>query len=325
MRMAAKPTPAQRSWMSLRYGMFVHFGPNAFAGVSVGDGTFPAWRVRADSLDVRSWARLAAESGMKYAVLTAKHVDGFCLWHTGQTNYSVSSTPAGRDIVGEFAEACRAEGLQMGLYYALWDRHCPFYEEDELYAQFVMRQITELLTGYGPILELWFDGGWDKDHPTRDWPHDPSWHLTGERWRWKQIYYLAHELQPDCLVTQNSSSDRPGIPNYMPVDFRTSEHYDFVFADQLREAVTDTSFALEDGGEVFLPLEFCETLTPDWFWKAGSCYSHPSAAAIRGWYLTARNCGANLLLNVGPNSAGLIPDVHKRYLASVARDLGIGH
>src|SRR5207244_2487752 len=144
----AAPTAAQAEWMRLGYGMFAHFGPWTWSGQ--GDGKFPAAEVHAPALDMRAWARLAAESGMRYAVLTAKHVDGFCLWPSQHTTYSVAATPARRDLVAEFVDAFAAAGLAVGLYYALLDRHCPFFEDDARYAQYVRDQIDELL-GYGDL------------------------------------------------------------------------------------------------------------------------------------------------------------------------------
>src|SRR5689334_12936621 len=99
----AAPTAAQAEWMRLRYGMFVHFGPWTYCGT--GDGRFPAAEVRAPDLDMAAWAGLAADAGMRYAVLTAKHVDGFCLWPSERTAYSVAATPARRDLVREFTDA----------------------------------------------------------------------------------------------------------------------------------------------------------------------------------------------------------------------------
>lgn len=301
------PTAAQAEWTHLEYGMFVHFGPWTYSGT--GDGKFPAGQVIAPHLDARQWARLAAESGMRYAVLTAKHVDGFCLWPSRHTAYSVASTPARRDWVGEFVEAFRAEGLKAGLYYALLDRNYPHYEDDARYAAYVRDQVEELLTGYGDLVELWFDGAWDKDHPTRDWPHDPAWEpLTGARWEWARLYEHIHRLQPGCLVIQNSSSDRPGVPNYPPVDLRTSEHFDFVWKERLCVPPPDS-----------LPLEYCTTLTPGWFWQANACYSHASAETIAGWRQRVRREGANLLLNVGPDTSGRIPDYHRPFLLEAER------
>ena len=215
------------------------------------------------------------QSGMRYAVLTAKHVDGFCLWPSKRTAYSVAATPARRDLVAEFVEAFAAEGLKVGLYYALLDRHCPFYEDDARYAEYVRDQVEELLTRYGEVVELWFDGAWDKDHPTRDWPHDPAWEApTGARWEWTRLYEHIHRMQPRCLVIQNSSSDRPGRAE---LSSRRRAHQ-----RALRLRVAGAACASRGSirvfpsanGSVFLPLEYCTTLTPGWFWQAGACYSH---------------------------------------------------
>jgi alpha-L-fucosidase len=313
----AAPTPAQAEWMKLQYGMFIHFGPWTYSGV--GDGKFPAAKVDAPELDMRVWARLAAQAGMRYAVLTAKHVDGFCLWPSRHTEYSIAATPARRDLVAEFVESFRVEGLRVGLYYALLDRNCPFFEDDARYAEYMRNQVEELLTGYGELVELWFDGAWDKDHPTRDWPHDPAWQAsTGARWEWTQLYQHIHRLQPRCLVIQNSSSDRPGEPNYLPVDVRTSEHFDFVWQDRLCMPRIDPQFPSPDGPR-YLPLEYCTTLTAGWFWQAGSCYAHPSAETIAGWRQRAVREGGNLLLNVGPDRWGRIPEYHRPFLLEAER------
>ena len=317
--------------MKLGYGMFIHFGPNTFAGVAWGDGKFPSEQFDPRRLDTRQWAATAAEAGMKYAVLTTKHHDGFCLWPSQHTEYSIRSTPQRRDVVKEFVESCRIEGIKPGLYYSLWDTHCPLYSDDAAYAAYMQQQITELLTGYGNITELWFDGGWDKEHPTREWQYNPAWlddpsvdqpALHGSRWHWRDLYETIHRLQPDCLVINNSSSDRPGGLRYHPIDVRTSEHYDFVAEDRVCVPNLDPIRTNDHGEQVFLPLEFTTSLNPDWFHIRGKSFSHPSADTIAYWHRTARTAGGNLLLNVGPTSEGLVPDYHARYLRQAKEMLG---
>lgn len=315
------PSPAQRAWMDLGYGLFLHFGANTFAGTAWGDGKFPASGFAPTRLDPEQWAGMAAEAGMRYAVLTAKHHDGFCLWPTGLSEYSTANSPGAPDVVGRFAEAFRAAGLKVGLYYSLWDRNYPDYEDDAAYAGYMRGQMTELLSGYGEIVELWFDGGWDKDHPTRQWAYDPAWESDpasglchGERWEWRRLYEHIHQLQPDCLVIKNSSSDWPGDVRYHPVDARTSEHYHFIWEERVREPRLNPYFTDENGKSVYLPLEFCTSITPGWFWNAGQGYSHPAPAAIADWHDSARAAGANLLLNIGPDMSGRLPEYHRDYL-----------
>jgi len=327
----AQPSPAQRSWQELGYGLFLHFGPNTFAGVGWGDGRFPAQDFAPADLNPAQWAEMAAEAGMRYAVLTAKHHDGFCLWPSQHTAYSVSRSPGQPDVVGRFAEAFRKAGLKVGLYYSLWDRNYPAYEDDAAYAAYMRAQMSELLSGYGDIVELWFDGGWDKDHPTRQWMFDPAWERDpasglrhGERWEWQALYEHIHRLQPDCQVVKNSSSDWPGDVRYLPVDVRTSEHFHFIWEERERPARLDPLFADANGQVHYLPLEYCTTLTPGWFWNENQGYSHPSAAAIVGWHATARAAQANFLLNIGPNRAGLLPEYHRPFLRQAARLIAQG-
>jgi alpha-L-fucosidase len=314
---------SRKAWSNLGYGMFIHFGPNAIAGVPWGDGSFKADAFMPARLNIRSWAELAAEAGMKYAVLTAKHHDGFCLWPSRYTDYSVASSPLNEDIVETFVKEFRKAGLRTGLYYSLWDRNCSCYHNDAEYVDFMLHQLAELLGDYGDILELWFDGAWDKDHPRGEVGYDPDWEINpvpgfyhGERWQWNKIYDFIHKLQPGCLVINNSGSDRAGRARYMPVDIRTVERFDVIWKDRL-VLPSDSPWHEQNQRKVYLPLEFCDTLAPGWFWKADyefGMFTHPSAAAIADWRQRAALAGGNLLLNIGPDSTGRIPDYHRRFL-----------
>ena len=323
------PTPAQTRWQALGYGLFLHFGPNTFAGTAWGDGTFPAARVDLRGVDARQWAGMAAEAGMKYALLTVKHHDGYCLWPTRQTDYCVRASPGGRDVFGDFVSACRAAGLRPGFYYSLWDRHEPCYEDDVAYAAFMRAQMTELLTGYGDLVEVWFDGAWDKDYPTRHWEFNPAWerdpaaanYRPGVRWEWAALYAHLHQLQPELMVLNNSSSDRPGVPRVFPVDARTCEHFDFVYNGRGWPAATRCDWTDPAGRAVYLPLEYDVTMGRDWFYLEKSWYVHPSAATLVDWYRRARAVQANLLFNLGPTPAGVLPEYHRPYLRAAAQEL----
>ncbi|MFB3896570.1 MAG: alpha-L-fucosidase [bacterium] len=323
-----QPTAAQSAWMQLGYGFFITFGPVTISGIPWNNRGFKAEQFTPKTVNTRQWAEVAVAAGMKYAVLTTKHVDGFCLWPSKYTEYSVKHSPINLDIVGSYAEEFRKAGLKVGLYYALWDQNFPKYDNDEVYAEYMQNQIRELLTGYGDIIELWFDGAWDKDYPTHDWPYNPEWEqdpksgLThGERWHWQQLYELVHHLQPNCLVVNNSSSDRPGQVRYFPVDIRTAENYDFVWQETRHEPIIDPIIVDKAGNKRFIPLEYCATLSPDWFWIEKQSIRHPSVATICGWYRTAREHQANLLLGAGPNKDGVIPEYNEYYLKLAAKEL----
>lgn len=322
-------TEAQKKFTELGYGMFVHFSTSTLAGKEWGDGRFPASEVKFDRLDMAQWAEGARRAGMKYAVFTAKHHDGFCMWPSKYTGYSSCNAPGSPDFVKMFVEAFRKAGLKTGLYYSLWDRNFPEYENDAVYAEYMRNQLAELLTGYGEITSVFFDGLWDKDHPDRQWPYD----LTekplsgighGERWEWERLYETVHSLQKNCIVLNNSSSDNPGSVKYMPVDCRTAERFDFIYRDKRIRLNEKTQWEYR-GNTYTLPLEICATLTPDWFYSVNHTYFfHESAETIASWYRRARKLNANLLLNVGPDIHGRMPQYHLDYLREAAELLGIG-
>jgi alpha-L-fucosidase len=343
-------TSAQKEWMKLKYGMFIHFGPNTIQKIPWGNGTYPAGLLNFSSADPTQWARVAKDAGMKYAVLTVKHHDGFCLWPSHFTSYCMTGTLSPDvDLVREFVTAFRQEGLKVGLYYSLWDRNYPDYYalDDYAYVQYMKNQLTELLTNYGEIMELWFDGAWDRDYPHACQdpvlmailglpvlpvnsplnPHSVCWmyselypemapqSIHGQRWYWNEIYVLIHQLQPNCMVINNSSMNWPGGTKYLPLDIRTVEQFDFIlpagfvkYDDIARYVHTD-----DMGNKHYLPLEFTASVTPGWFWT-GDFLLHPSVDEIVGWYRTARSHKGNFLLNVGPNASGLIPSYNHEYL-----------
>lgn len=324
-----QPTLAQRAWMELKYGLFIHFGPNTINGTGWGDGKFPSKDVVFPKLDIKQWAAVARDSGMKYAVLTTKHHDGFCLWPSDHTDYCIKQSPQGIDIVGEFVKAFTDAGVKPGFYYSTWDRNCSFYDDDIRYAEYMRKQVKELLITYGNAVEWWFDGSWDKDHPTKSWEFNPKWEkdadsglLHGECYEWKALYELIHSLQSDSIVLHNSSSDRPGGIRYMPCDARTAEQFDFIIREKLIEPVINPIINTPEG-KVFLPLEFESTLSPNWFWDKSDYHFHPSVATITDWYIRARTANANLLLNVGPNMDGLIPDYNIQFLKKVREKLSL--
>ena len=314
------PTKAQKEWLKLGYGLFIHYGPNTLEGVAWGDGSFSVEQFKVGNLDLNQWADFAAQAGMKYAILTVKHHDGFCLWPTEFTGYSVKNAPDKRDIVREFVEAFRRVGIKTGFYYSLWDRNYSNYDNDELCVEYIKNQLGELLTNYGEVLQIWFDGAWDKDNPTREWPFNSDWIkdaesglLHGERWHWEEIYNYIHKIQPNCLISSNSSSDRGGVVLYQPMDIATCEHFNFIWKGKLYPTDLKTNYIDDKGDKHFIPLEYCTTTTPGWFNKFDASWSHPTGAAIAEWYKIARKNNANFLINIGPNSDGLISDYHKQF------------
>jgi alpha-L-fucosidase len=156
-----------RAWEELGYGMFIHFGMSTFDGDEFSKGDKSALLYNPDKLDVNQWACVARDAGMKYAVLTAKHVAGHCLWPTKYTDYHVGNGGNKTDVIEAFVNACRLKGIMPGLYYCAWDNHNLFgsgtptyltwataYTTTE-YREFQWKQLEELLTRYGPVGEVW--------------------------------------------------------------------------------------------------------------------------------------------------------------------------
>jgi alpha-L-fucosidase len=203
----ARPTPtaAQLEWQRDELALFLHFGVNTFTDREWGDGREDPQIFAPTQLDARQWARNARQSGFRAMILTAKHHDGFCLWPTRTTNHSVAASPLrdGKgDVVREFVAACRAEGLRAGLYLSPWDRHEPSYGDSPRYNDLYAAQLTELLTQYGPIAEVWFDGA-NGEGP------------NGKRqvYDWPRVWGLVRKLQPNAVMFSDAGPDVRWIGN----------------------------------------------------------------------------------------------------------------
>lgn len=310
-----EPDAAQKHWMNLRFGMFIHFGINTFYDEEWSQGQHAPQGFNPTHLDTDQWCATAKKAGMKYVVLVTKHHDGFCNWPTAYTDYSVKSSPYQGDVVAEVVKSARKHGLEVGLYYSLWDCHEKTHNADEpAYVEFMINQITELLTNYGPIVEFWLDGMWKKqstgwtDALGKRAPVETfmqAWRNEGAyRWQIDRIYQLVKKLQPNCLVMNNATTEYPGVPLH-PVDGRSGEKATKVVVDQKH-----WTFAAK---ERYLPLQIETTMSRkghkgkfnsgSWFWHEGDTTA-PTVAQVREWLDIAAKMEANLLLNVGPMTNG---------------------
>lgn len=312
-----QPNAAQKAWMDLGFGMFIHFGINTYYDKEWSDGTLDHSKVNPSKLNAEQWALTAKAAGMKYLVLVTKHHDGFCNFKTDHTKYSIQHTPYKKDIVEQVANACAKHGIKLGLYYSLWDRNQPDHDKNEAkYVKFMENQLRELLTRYGSVCELWFDGmwkkqstGWKKEDKTFE---DKSvfmnaWRNEGAyRWQMDYLYQMIKSLQPDCLVMNNSTTAFPGVPLF-PCDIRCGEKATGTAEDQ---KVWNWL-----GKDTYLPLQIETTMSqkgPKGDFESGSWFWHEwdksvaSKAQILGWLETAKKLEANLLLNCGPSPEGLL-------------------
>ncbi|KOR87795.1 alpha-L-fucosidase [Paenibacillus solani] len=290
----AKPSPQQLAWQDMELGMFCHFGMNTFCDQEWGDGTDSAEIFNPEQLDARQWARTAKRAGFKYLVLTAKHHDGFCLWPTKTTDYSVKSSPwrdGKGDVVREVADACREEGLQFGLYLSPWDRHEPCYPDKEAYDDFYAEQLTELLTGYGPLVEVWFDGAGSQ----------------GREYDWNRIIGLIDQYQPDAMVF---NMGRPTI-RWVGNEDGVAPYPCWNTATTAKESMfTSDMMTWMEGTPSWVPAE-CDVPIRKlhWFWHPDDEASLRSLEEVLDIYYRSVGHGATLLLNISPDNRGLLPEV----------------
>ena len=312
-----RPSPAQLAWQRDELALFCHFGVNTFTDREWGDGRESPSIFAPQNLDARQWARAAREAGARAMILTAKHHDGFCLWPTRTTEHSVASSPwrSGRgDVVREFVDACRDEGLKPGLYLSPWDRNNPHYGDSPRYNDLYCDQLTELLTQYGSINEVWFDGangeGPNGKRQTYDWP---------------RVFGLVRRLQPGAVMFSDAGPDvrwcgnekgSAGDPNWSTVD---PSIVTYPGADG-----PGVTAALQHGsrtGSVWRPAEVDVSIRPGWFSHPAEDERVRSADNLVNLYFTSVGRNGKLLLNVPPTKDGLLHPVDVAHLSSFGRRL----
>jgi alpha-L-fucosidase len=294
------PTPAQLRWQREEVAIFVHFTVNTFTGREWGDGTESPALFAPSALDARSWARAARSAGARAMVLTAKHHDGFCLWPTRTTRHSVRASPwrgGAGDVVREFVDACRAEGLGAGLYLSPWDRHEPSYGDTPRYNDFYAAQLRELLTGYGPIGEVWFDGA-NGEGP------------NGKRqvYDWPRIHRIVRELQPEAVIFSDAGPDVRWIGNEKGVAgetcWSTIDPAAVPYPGYDAPGVGEILQRGDPHGSVWRPGETDVSIRPGWFWRAEEDAEVRSVDNLLELYFTSVGRNSKLLLNVPPTRTG---------------------
>lgn len=312
-----RPTPAQLAWQRDELALFVHFGVNTFTDREWGDGTESPTVFNPVQLDARQWARAARAAGAKAMILTAKHHDGFCLWPTRTTAHSVASSPwrGGRgDVVREFVSACRAEGLKAGLYCSPWDRNHPTYGDSPRYNDVYIAQLTELLTQYGELNEVWFDGA-NGEGP------------NGKRqvYDWPRTWALVRRLQPNAVMFSDVGPDVRWIGNERGVAGETC--WSTIRASAvpyIGASGDDVIAALQQGhedGDVWRPGETDVSIRPGWFHHAAEDARVRSVESLVDLHFTSVGRNSKLLLNVPPTRDGLFHDTDVARLAGMRASL----
>jgi alpha-L-fucosidase len=305
-----------------RFGMFIHWGIYAIPArgewvkqqESIPDADYQPFFETFDPIhyDPRIWAKAAREAGMKYAVMTAKHHDGFCLFETKYTDYQSMNTPARRDLIREYVEAFRAEGLKVGFYYSLLDWHHPDYPiagdsihpmrnhpdyKDHAgnlprYADYIRNQVEELLTHYGKIDIIWFDFSYGA--------------MSGEAWKATELVKMVRRLQPEIIIDNRLGGNIKAVePEIYAGDFASPEQ------------IIPPEGVLNEAGQP-IPWEACITMNDHWGYAAQDKNFKSPATLVRA-LVECVSKGGNLLLNVGPTAKGEIPPESLQILAEVGR------
>ena len=305
MNLTRIPTPGQSAFQDWEFGTFFHFGIRTFYEGHVDwDGLpMPVEGFLPTELDCRQWARISKEAGARYAILVCKHHDGFANWPSKYSDYSVAQTPwkdGKGDVVQEFTDACRVEGLKVGLYYSPAQAGFRDWSAKE-YDDYFVNQITELLSNYGKIDYLWFDGCGSGDH----------------QYDTERIIRVIRTLQPEILVFNMWDPDTRWIGNESGV--AGVDNRSFVQAvDIAIDAVSPEKIA----GGCYLPAE-CDFCMRGHTWFYSDCNEHmlKTPEELFGLYCTSVGNNANFLSNIGPDRRGLLPEKDAELLLGLGKEI----
>lgn len=311
---------AARKWFNeARFGLFIHWGPFSIPGsgewvmnnrkITVYNYTRLKDFFNPTAFDAAAYVSMAKNAGMKYITLITRHHDSFSMWDTNYSDFNIMNTPYKKDIVKMMADECHKQGIKLFLYYSLLDWRRDDYPHETgrtgqssgrkgkgnypSYLQFMKNQLTELLSNYGEIAGIWFDGHWDQTAPEGE--KDRSSRID---WKYEEIYSLIHKLQPQCLIGNNHH-----LSPFAGEDFQMFEK------DLPGENKSGLSF--QEASDK-LPLETCETINGSWGFNLTDT-TYKSNKQLIDYLVKASSLGTNLLLNIGPMPNGKVqPEFEER-------------
>ncbi len=312
------PTENQLRWQEMEYYAFVHFSLNTYTDQSWGFGNEDVKLFNPEKADCRQWARICKEAGMKGIIITAKHHCGFCLWPSKYTEYSVKNAPwknGQGDMVREMADACKEYGLKLGIYLSPWDRNHPDYGKPE-YITYFRNQLTELLTNYGEIFEVWFDGAnggdgyYDGANETRKIDRTTYYD-------WKNTYAMIRKLQPN-IVIWNDGGDRGDLRWVGTEDGYVGETNWSLLNNTGEVPWEMLHYGVEDGN-AWVPAEVNTSIRPEWFYHPSEDDKVKSVPKLMETYYNSIGHNGTLLLNFPIMPNGLIHEKDEKAALGMAK------
>jgi alpha-L-fucosidase len=337
----AKPTQRQLDWQSRETTAFLHFTVNTFTDKEWGDGTESPSIFNPTAFDARKIVQNLKKTGFKLAIITAKHHDGFCLWHTKMTEHSVKNSPFKRDVVRELSDACQAEGLKFGVYLSPWDRHEPTYGTPQ-YNAFYKAQLTELLTQYGDIHEVWFDGA--KGENAKDMTYDFAgyWALVRQL---QPKAVMFSDVGPDVRWVGNESGNAGETcwstltvsqPNTPETSVNTTINTPInTQGKAIAPGIADEKYLNtgDPNGTSWIPAETDVSIRKGWFYHESEDKAVKTGRELVNLYYKSVGRNSLLLLNIPPNRSGLLAendvvaltDFHSILSETFEKNLAEGH
>ena len=313
------PNKYQSDWQELEYYAFIHFNMNTFTNKEWGYGDEKPSQFNPTELDTRQWARVVKEAGMKGIIITAKHHDGFCLWPSKFTEHSVKNSPwkMGKgDLIQELSKACKEYGLKFGVYLSPWDRNHPSYGKSE-YITYFRNQLRELLTEYGEIFEVWFDGANGGDGFYGG--------ANEERRVDKKMYYdwpktieLVRSLQPQAVIFSDAGPDIRWVGNEKGYANETT--WSPIYRDSVFAGMPDFQrFASgQENGTHWVPTETDVSIRPGWYYHPEQDDQVKSLSKLVDIYYNSVGLNSSLLLNLPVDNRGLIHENEVKNLKALA-------
>jgi alpha-L-fucosidase len=278
-----RPAPYQTSWQDLEFGVIIHFSTNTFLDREWGDGTASPAVFNPTDFNPDQWMKAIRDSGAKYVVLVAKHHDGFCLWPSAQTGYSVKNSPwrdGKGDVVGDVARAARKYGLKFGVYLSPWDRHDPRYKDSAAYDRYYNDELSELASSYGDLVEFWLDGAGSEGHV----------------YNFPKIIETLRTYQPNTVVFADTGLFEYGDARWVGNEAGLVDYENWNVIDR-------------HGYRRWRPVEADTPLRKlHWFWHPNDEASLKSLDELLHTYDQTVGRGAQLMLGLAPDRRGLLPD-----------------